>query len=511
MNKKIVLNIILCLTSALLYYFSWPPSNINFGLFLCFVPSYYVVFNQDRIWKSVAYNYLTLFVAFSIGHIDFLSLTNIDWIDLLIGFSIIPILWQIPLLITLYIKKKTSLTTALFCFPVLYVLLEVFQNHWDFSVVWLNLGLGLSNSTFLLNAYQFIGTEGGTFFIVLINILLFTVINSRKDKPVLKRNSILLISTSSFYFVLCLIPYQAKNPYKATLTVFQPSQETKDSISNNPTEQLYQLTSALSNSNFKRSDLLICPETYFSDMKNTPLHVDHLHTHPLIKRLKLLSKTHDTPILSGAVMIKTFKTKKPPNLTAIKKREGLFYNLINGIVFISPDGKVKWRSKEKLMVFTEKTPFHSVINWVSDKTGLFDRIEGSFSSLPNNHSFKYKRLSVGATVCYEGMYSHMVKSQIKSKTNLNVIISTNWIDSQHLLTLQQDYINCATHSYGIPFLFSSLEGNSKYISPNSTVLAPHKTIYNFNAKLNESSSFYLSFGWIACMLLPIILRVLSKT
>lgn len=514
MKNKILFNFVLLIFSSLLYYFSWPPSHFNFLLLFCFVPVYHVVFQQNDVKKGLLYHYIMLLLAFIVGHLGFFEIEDVGTIELVIGFIIIPLIWLLPMWGSLLIQKKYGKGKALFMLPFLYVSFEVFQYYWGFSVTWLHLGFGFSNTPLFLKSYAFFGLEGTTLFIIALNASIVHFIDCYLTQHNIKKPAVITASILGIYFGVQIIPIAETDQAKVKIAVFQPTLAEKEAVVNKPKLQIEILTQAIDSSKNSMNDidLLICPETYFSDMNKKPLVVGHLKSHPIVQQLYKISREKNCPILAGAVMVKLYKSKTPPNLTAIKKQEGLYYDLINGALFITPNGEISWSSKQKLMPFTEKMPFNTTLNWLHSHDLWFQRYEGSFSTLPQNKVFSYKKLKIATSVCYEAMYPEIMNNYIADKANLQVVLSTRWTESEWLTELQKTYLNICASSFNIPLVFASLHGESTVSSPTQNkIKSKNNRLYTFVINTNNSKTPYSFIGknqyyWIV---LSIILLILS--
>ena len=80
------------------------------------------------------------------------------------------------------IKRVAGTTTGYFSLIVFWISFEYFSHIGALPWPWLTLGNGLSNSTQIIQWYEFTGVLGGSLWILLVNILIAEVVKKTKQK-----------------------------------------------------------------------------------------------------------------------------------------------------------------------------------------------------------------------------------------------------------------------------------------------------------------------------------------
>ncbi|MEQ9289849.1 MAG: apolipoprotein N-acyltransferase [Cyclobacteriaceae bacterium] len=515
--KLIAKKIVLSACTSLLLIFAWPPSSINFLLLIAFVPLLIVTFDEDGPQKVFLYFYFSLQLFLLEMHLPLL-IEGRHIMPLVVGLIFVPAFWCCPILVSTLIKKRYGLEFALIAFPFLYVSQEIGQYYWDFAVTWFHLGLGLSNTPFLLGVNPYLGQEGGSLLVLLSNVSFYYLYIQHRENQ-LRRIHFLPIS---FFCLIVLffnfIQPQKEAKTKADIAIFQPSSKENRAVENDLRGQYDLLENAIVQSGFKKADLLICPESYFFDMKKYPLIVNNLKQHLAIKKLMELSQKYETPIFAGAVLVEFYYTKDPPTASAKKRGQGDYYDIYNGSIFITPDGQVSWRTKQSLVPFTEIIPFHAFFNFL-ERNGLWPtRYIDTYGTVEFEGPYEYGKLKIAPAICFESLFPHVMASYIQKKANLQVVLSTDWTGSQSLNQQQQDGMLVDVYSFGRPLVFATLNQNSTITNRGKRTVFSHKDFDVKSVDINIWSGYYTIVGvkpwyWIVFTLAVIfgILLVHKKT
>ncbi|MBD79553.1 MAG: hypothetical protein CL840_11600 [Crocinitomicaceae bacterium] len=478
MVKLLRSNWFLSILCALLLKLSWIPADVSFLFFVAFIPLLHLLVKQKRVLHSFLYSFLTFFLILLLLHIDFLQYVEgkkILWVAL--AFLVIPFFWSIPSFVFSYVRIKRGIKSALLVFPFLFVAQEVFQYYWEFPVTWFHLGYGISNSNWLTAGYPYYGSEGGSFLIIGINCCFYYLWAGKKaESKYWKRLSPLVLLVALLIGPLFFrIP--GKQGKEIKIGMFQPSHELMDSIGENVDAQVSLLESIYVDSLKGSLDLLICPESFLVEVENNPIFTNSIDRNKVIQRLKNLSTKIDAPILSGAILIKLYNSKDYPTPSAKKKEEGVYYDIINGSVFITPNGKVDWKSKQWLVPMYEAIPFHGLINSLSDIFGAEVRFNNTYGVVPTSRGYKYKDLNIAAPICYESLFPNLVSSYVRRSTNLIVILSTYWTRSE---VLKQGYTNhskMTAKSFQKSIAFAALDEESAIINQNGNVIRSNGELF----------------------------------
>ena len=103
------------------------------------------------------------------------------------AFLINSLLMSLVMLLFYYSRKNLTKRLAYTSLIVFWLSFEYLHLNWDLSWPWLTLGNVFSESLYLINWYEYTGVLGGSFWVIILNILFFEFYkkrNLRKIYPV---------------------------------------------------------------------------------------------------------------------------------------------------------------------------------------------------------------------------------------------------------------------------------------------------------------------------------------
>ncbi|MFY0652959.1 MAG: hypothetical protein JXQ96_13035 [Cyclobacteriaceae bacterium] len=501
--------IVSILLSALLFALGWPPSKFNFLLFVAFVPALILAFEQQKTRTAF---FIFFFTILSMGLMLYgsLLLAGEYVFPIIVGFLIAPALWSLSIIIPHKVSKKHGLNYGLMLFPFFYLSQEILHYYLHFGITYSHLGFGLVNNPIFLGVYPYLGLEGGSFMVIGLNTsLVFFYMNAKKSglkfKYSIPTGILLLIILISAFVQPPLRKIRSLN-----VAIFQPDKQVVDSIEDNLEKKIDLLEVELKNNLKPKIDLIICPESYMMDMKKNPLVVNTLGEHKSVQRLSTLCRQNNLSILSGAILVKLFRAGKPPTSSAKKmpSKKGVYFDIYNGSVFVTPDGKVSWRSKQRLLPFSESIPFYEVINFL-EGIGLWPkRIGKTYGIVPFEGPFEYQDICIAPMICYESSFPSTIQGLIQHKANLAVVLSTTWTDSDWMRQQHQDAMPAIQRSFGKTVIYSTLDQESSVVDHFGRKKHSDKSFEVKSINLYDSAGFYPNLAskpWIWVLLNLILL------
>ncbi len=312
---------------------------------------------------------------------------------------------------------------------------EKFHLNWDFSWPWLNLGNGFSEYTSWIQWYEYTGTFAGTFWILLVNIVIYINVKpffKTKDKKLLFKP----VLKSLFYIILPIIfSLYLKNNYQtkgqtAKISIVQPNLDPWEDKFDYSNTQLTKDFLSIAN---PTTDLIVAPETALSQYAEIN---DFTYSRPY-ELMKKFSQNHHTHILTGVDFIHWYpKNDNHIPETANRTRRGRYYDMYNSAVLISPNDSIQIYHKSKLVVGAEYTPFRNILepligNWVTKTIGVS---MGSNVSQKERSVFNVSDtpVKVAPIICYESIYGEYVTDYVKKGANLLAVITNDgwWGDTE---------------------------------------------------------------------------------
>ena len=490
--------------SGVLFAVSWPTYGVPLGLFGAFVPLFFL--EQDFLKNNNRRGGVRFFALVYWAFLLFNFCTT-WWLYLATPFGMFFAVFVNAFLMTVvfawyhFIARKTSFYTGKIIFICLWLCFEKCHLHWDFSWGWLNLGNAFSHFTDWVQWYEYTGTFGGTLWVLLVNVLFFTVLKNG-------------FTTSRIFFRVCLplvifalplvfsyfLPFKKKTIGYQNVLLLQPNidpYEKKYKMSN---AQMAQKMMNLANTALDSTvQCVIAPETFFP---NT-IYFQHFEGSFLYDRLKKYAQNNKIDLLFGATFMRVFPSEIPRNKTAISfsNNPKFWFNAYNTACFIAADTTKTFENyyKSKLVVGVEQIPYRNFIGKIM--TNTLDLGGELFTLTPqkNRSVFYCQKTPIAPIICYESTYGAFVTDYIKKGAQiLTVITNDGWWGNteghrQHLALSRLRAIETRR-----AVVRAANTGISAYIDARGRIVSKltydTQGILKVKAPLYEGQTFYVRYG-----------------
>lgn len=323
----------------------------------------------------------------------------------------------------------------------IWVSFEYLHFKWELSWPWLTLGNGLANDIVFIQWYEYTGVFGGTLWILLINLFVWTIFK----KQVLSFESINKVQWSIFALValvpivFSIIRYKAysevDNPVNVVLAQpnIDPYNDKFDRMS--PYQQYRNLIAMADSLGNDSIDFFVGPETALHSVWQ-----NHIATNTGVKMIRrfIVAKHPDAAFIVGAMTYKKYNSAIDATQTAqFNDDSTLIFDAFNSVLLITSDSTQMYH-KSKLVPGVEKMPFQRYLRFM-DK--LVIDLGGTTGELATQNSigvFSHKKSIIGVPICYESVFGGYVANFINNGANLLFVITNDgwWKNSpgyrQHL-------------------------------------------------------------------------------
>lgn len=435
--------IYLVLLSSFLMIIAWPPMPTAIFLFIGFVPllilHQQLALTSKKHLKFWIWSYLSLFL-FNVGTTWWVwNASASGAIMMLFANSLILSLPFLLFSITNSILPKTKYQS----FIIYYLAVEYWHFNWSASWPWLSLGKGLACYPSFIQWYEWTGEMGGTFLILIINVMLFNIYSTQKTKELWKPIALLL--------TLSIVSFVLKNYLETQLKLqkrikniecvvvqpqIDPYKEKFNSSENylTPFEQIdiaIDLAKPLLNSNTK---ILVLPETAIVGEND----LNSINSNETIKRFNTLFDSFpNLLVLSGAEVYKTYYSKTKPSKTARNVEDSyIWWDSYNTALLINKDSVLDFYHKSRLVPGVEKMPFEFLESLSINLGGT----SGSLATSPKAKNFEIeKQIKIAPLICYESVFGEYATEFIRDSANMLAVITNDgwWHKTpgyqQHLL------------------------------------------------------------------------------
>jgi apolipoprotein N-acyltransferase len=314
---------------------------------------------------------------------------------------------------------------------VFWITFEYFHFHWDIEWPWLNLGNGFANNVKLVQWYEFTGALGGSLWVLVLNILLYTAValyfkRQSVRKMILLVAAILLIVIVPMAISLAMYFNYTEVENPKQVIVVQPNIDPYSEKYDAEAEQM-KLEKFVSLASYKltdETDFIIGPETLFENPRYW--NENELNNNLLLRQLGVfISSAPNAELVFGVSSFKSYPDQKSAPPTA-RKNNNMVYDMFNTAIFLGSDVQPQVYHKSILVVGVEKMPFGKLFGFLGD---MVINIGGTSNTLgvqdePTNFVAADSTL-VAPVICYESVFGEYVTKYVQKGANLIFIITND--------------------------------------------------------------------------------------
>ncbi len=479
----------LVLLSGLFMAFSWPYIGYFPFIFFAFVPLLILESQAKNGREIFCLTFCSFFIFNSITTYWVWHASNVGAV---FAFFINSVLMSFVFYLYFYVKRKISNKLGFFSLIFLWVSMEYIHLNWDLSWPWLTIGNVFAKYPIIVQWYEFTGFLGGSFWVLLINLLVFNFLHGQKKK----RNflQLLVVLFLPIFFSLYINSSYTENKVdEMNVLVVQPNIEPYTEKFNIPAYiQLLDFIELAEQKLVKETDLLIGPETA---LVGPPIDEDKLESNYQIQVFRMLQKKYpNLNIILGAITKKIYSTDSEISKTA-RKSNNEQYDLYNSLILIPNQGDVQIYHKSKLVPGAEKMPFPIILDPIAKMVIDLGGTSGSLGSPNYTEPFNINGYLISPLICYESIYGDM-----QSSNSSLIIVATNdgWWKNTAGYKQHFDYSVLRAIEQRKWVVRSANTGISGIINSKGEVVS--KTNWdevaslNHKININDSITFYKRFG-----------------
>lgn len=330
----------------------------------------------------------------------------------------------------LYSRLRLVTTRAIsyagfICFWISY---EYLHQVWDLAFPWMNLGNGFAQSHYLVQWYEYTGVYGGTYWVLMSNILIFETYLAFKAQDTQKRKNWLIgrsIAHAVLPIIVSLLIYfnytEKANP--ANIVVVQPNIDPYEKFGSlNPATQIERMIHLSDSLGQPNTEFFIWPETAISQKTEEA----QIRDEPNFQRIQaFLSKYKNGNLLSGIESFSLYDSQKTAT-ARFDESTGKYFDVFNAAVLIENSPTVQFYHKSKLVPGVEQTPFSNTMSFLKPAFEAFGGSAGSYGKQDEPSVF-YSQSGIGAApvICYESIWGEYVGEYVKKDAQFIAIITND--------------------------------------------------------------------------------------
>ncbi|MDZ7742361.1 MAG: apolipoprotein N-acyltransferase [Bacteroidota bacterium] len=433
--------LLLSIFSGLLFAAAWPVGGWPGLLFIAFVPLLFIEEHIDKHRQDFhKFSILTyVYPAFFIWNI----LTTYWVMNSTIGGGIAAVVFNsllMSVVFMIYHLTKRNLYTyhGYFILIFYWISWEYFHMNWDLTWPWLNLGNGFASYYKWIQWYEYTGALGGTFWVLLVNILLYRAItfagiadrSRRKALAYLIAGIVFIVFPLVWSYLIYANYEEADHPVE--VVVVQPNLDPYTEQYIVPPLEVIDRNLALAMQKIdSNTQFVVAPESAIQeDIWERKLDISR-------SLRKIRQFVYDHPQLTvfiGASTYKEFLAGEELTPTARKFKDyDAYYDAFNTVFMIDTNEIEQWYHKSKLTPGVERMPFPRYLKFLKD---LAIDMGGTIGSLGIDEERKvfntqYDSLKVGAIICYESIYGEFTAKFVRNGANFIFIVTNDgwWGDT----------------------------------------------------------------------------------
>lgn len=439
--------VLLTLISAMLLSVSWPTYGVPFFIFFALVP---LLMMEHGVSKFSDYKRKS-WVVFGLSYLCFViwNVVTTGWLYgsknpdgshsmMAVVFPVLVNSFLYSLVFQCYHWYKNAQGTywGLGFLIAIWMSFEKFHLGWELTWPWLNLGNVFSDYPKLIQWYDTLGATGGSFWILLINVLIFYTVRiweaGRKRKELIKNTSIVaaLIIIPMIISVVKYNNFDEKPIGSVNVLMLQPDLDpyaekyTQDSL----TIENDLLSLAERNSKTK-IDYYIAPETALPGRGS--ISETAFEKSVILNNLKgFLAKHPGSVFATGISSHRFFTNENDLPKEAYQIHTGLWVESFNSAVQVIPNQKVEVYHKGKLVPGVEIFPY---MNYLKPLLGdAMINLGGTVASLGTDKervafSNPFNKGKIAPIICYESIYGEFTGEYVKKGANfLAIMTNDSW-------------------------------------------------------------------------------------
>lgn len=382
-----------------------------------------------------------------------------------------------------------------------WIAMEYLHQSWDLAFPWMNLGNGFASIHQLIQWYEYTGVYGGSFWILISNILAFetwkafrTTTGKSRLKPAL-----VFFATVIIPMVFSLVTYTRykEKPVPVNVVTVQPNIDPYEKLGGiSVADQLTTLTKLSDSVAQPNTEYFIWPETAISNYSDE----ERIFSNPeFIRCQDFLTKYKNGTLITGIESIKRYQDKRTVS-AKYDVNSGIYYDNFNAAIQIENSSNVQFYHKSKLVPGAEKMPFPKTLSFLAP---VFAELGGSVGGWGWQDApavfYAQSGIGVDPVICYESIWGDWVGQSVKAGAQFIAIITNDgwWKDTsgkdQHLLYAKLRAIE--TRRWVIR---SANTGISGFINQRGDIVKQSKwwtrSAIKADINLNSDLTFYVNSG-----------------
>ena len=391
-------------------------------------------------------------------------------------------------------KRKLGNTIGYISLIAFWLCFEYIHLHdWGLSWPWLTLGNVFATHIEWIQWYEYTGTSGGSLWVLLSNVLIFSLFMEYQENGRSKTYFALMIT----WLLVIIIPsvlYNSKSGNEIStiseknIVIIQPNIDPYEKISAGSFEAQLQKLIRLSETGMdSNTALLVWPETAL--YTENGIEEDKMKENPLLNPLWIFLKQHPSvSLFTGVESYHVFNSKNTSTAKPMQEA-GYYYESYNGSALLDSSGALSYYHKSMLVPGVETLPWflRFIDKWFEKFGGTtagYTRQNDRTPLLDSKHGY-----IIAPAICYESIYGEFMSKYIRHGANIICIITNDgWWGNTPGYKQHMNYARLRAIETRKWVVRSANTGISCFIDPYGNVINPQPWDKAAAIKLNKPVS-----------------------
>jgi apolipoprotein N-acyltransferase len=505
----------LSVASGILLGLPWLFPGLSLVLLFAFVPLFFAdsfVFQQNRT-TGLTFSFLLGFITFFVWNI--LSTWWIAYVSLA-GMLFITSLNALFMATAWWCKNKIhrrlGASSGYFSLIVFWISFEFISHYGMLPWPWLTLGNGFANTVKLIQWYEFTGVLGGSFWVLLSNVLIYITIKNLPDRSFLKitRSAGVALLAIALPVIASWWMYSnySEHGIIQNVVVLQPNINpyTEKFSGMSATKQVDRLIALADSKITGSTDIVLAPETALAPVWEDSL---VLHDASLLPLRQIIQRFPTASFVIGAISRRIFHDDEPISKTA-QQYGACYFDRFNSALLFYGIQDIQFSHKNILVAGVEKEPLREYLSFLPDIMLDLGGMNGGLAEGKEPSVLKsFSGQTIGPVICFESAFGGHVRDLVKKGAQYIAVLTNDgwWKDApgvwQHF-----GYSRIRAIETRRSVVQSANTGISGFINQRGDILMQTKVntsvALNSEIRTNNTVTFYVRYGdylaWI-CLLL----------
>ncbi|KAA2240527.1 apolipoprotein N-acyltransferase [Chitinophaga agrisoli] len=426
---------LLAISSGLLLWAAWPTSPLTLLVFIAFIPLLYLTDLVQNRWVYFGCVYLAM-VIWNVATTWWVGNTPLPASGIAAN-TINALIMCVPWLGFKNSRKRFGVTGSYVALIVYWLTFEYIHLNWELSWPWLTLGNIFAMHPNWVQWYEYTGASGGTLWILVANIALYSFWRQRKTLQAVPLGAYIWKSGGKPIAVI-IVPFlfslmvgfkssaDTSRGKPLSIVIVQPNIDPYDKFAdgaeNLQLEKFLSLTRQQVDSN---TAYIVWPETALFPHGAWE---HQLNEQPAVQAIRqLLRQYPKAKLITGATTLKRYMSKDEAPYSARPLEGGVYFDAFNTGLQIDTSSAIQIYHKSKLVPGVELVPYSRYLtfmeSWALDMGG----ITGSYGRTPGVEVLENTNEHIKAfpTICYESIYGEFIAEHVRLGANLLFIITND--------------------------------------------------------------------------------------